>query len=91
MGLRASDKLQAVLVLGRMEHDEDKILYQFVIGGMISVSVALIVGIIQGNLSTIVGIAYLLGFWEFGAFIFIITKKRLINLRNRIALDIKKL
>ncbi|MBS3056074.1 MAG: hypothetical protein J4473_01420 [Candidatus Aenigmarchaeota archaeon] len=91
MRLKASDKLQAIMFIGKMEHDEERILYQFIIGSMVSFSVALVVGIVQGYITLLNGFYYLLGFWEFAILVAFLTKRRLINLRNRLVLEIKEL
>ncbi len=91
MALRNSDKLQALLLLGELEHSEDKIIYQFVIGGLISLSIAILAGLIQAQITVIAGLSYLIGLWESGIFVFIIAKKRLTNIRGKISEEVKKL
>lgn len=91
MTLRDSEKLQAVLLLGELEHSEDKIIYQFVVGGIISVSVAILVGMIQGHLMVDVGIYFLVGFWELAAALYFFTKRHLIKTREKISEEVKEL
>ena len=91
MALKSSDRLEAILRLGELEHAEHRILYQFVIGGTISVSVAFIIAIMQGYLTTNNGVLLLLGFWEFALVIYILIKRNLNKIREEISEKIIKL
>ena len=84
MGLKKSERIETILRLGEMEHAEHRILYQFVVGGTVSVSVAFIVAIMQEYLTVNEGILFLLGFWEFAIVIYTLIKRNLNKIRKEI-------
>lgn len=91
MTLKNSDKMMAIIELGKMEHGEIKIIYQFIVGGIISVSVAVLVAIFQGYLTLNNAMLFLIGFSEFAFFIYLIIKDRMKKVRRSIANEIMQL
>jgi hypothetical protein len=76
MALEDSDKMRAMIELGKLEHSEIKIIYQFVVGGIISVSVAVLVAVFQNFLALNDAVFFLIGFLEFAGIIYFITKTK---------------
>ena len=90
MTLKIEDKINSLLELGKLEHDEEKILYQFVIGAITSICIAVLIAIFRGYLRIEYAILFLLGFFEI-AMVFYLTRKRMSDVRFKISEEIKKL
>ena len=91
MTLKIEDKINSLLELGKLEHDEEKILYQFVIGAITSICIAVLIAIFQGYLRIEYAILFLLGFFEIAMVLFYLTRKRMSDVRFKISEEIKKL
>ncbi len=91
MSLGNSDKIKVILETGKMEHEEEKITYQFVIGGIVSVSVAILIAIVQNTLKLADAIFFLVGFYEFAVVAYVFIRKRMEKIRFGINEEIKKI
>lgn len=91
MPLKNSEKLEAVLEIGKLEHSEVKILYQVVIGAIASISAAVLIAVFQHNIQILDAVIFLLGFYEVAFYAYLRTKKKLNNVRYEMIDSIREL